>query len=172
MSEHVKDANALIESWKESFDMELRDDGKWHFEDGFGDHYDALLTEFRALLRKWNSFVPEYNAIAAPKPAGRPLDASPAQCVEVLKLRNRKLSLREIADETSLSLNTVRTIIDRNNRTDRSTIKRLQKLDPMNAAAVSSKARKRTRNALPDRINKLSADGVDVLKEAKGLGRK
>jgi hypothetical protein len=79
--------------------------------------------------------------------------------------------LRDIADETSLALSTVRTIIGRDNRSDRTTIKRLQRLDPMNAAAIAAKARKRTRDALPAQINSSTADNESLQKEARGLGR-
>lgn len=171
MEEHVNDADALIESWKESFGMELRDDGQWHFEDGFGDRYDKLLADYGALLKDWNKYVAAFNSSVGPKSPGRPLNASEAQCIEVLKLRKRTISLRDIAEETSLALSTVRTIIDRDAGTDRSTIKRLQKLDPQNARFIAAKARKRTRDALPERINSVLEDSAALLKEAKGLGR-
>jgi hypothetical protein len=171
MEDHVNDAKALIDSWKESFDMELRDDGQWHFEDGFGDRYDKLLADYGALLKDWNKYVAAFNSNVGQKSPGRPLNASEAQCIEVLKLRKRKISLRDIAEDTSLALSTVRTIIDRDAGTDRSTIKRLQRLDPQNARLIAAKARKRTRDALPERITRVSEDAVALLKEGKGLGR-
>jgi hypothetical protein len=171
MREHLEDARAVMEQWKAAFDMTLGDDGRWSFQDGEGEVYFELLSEHRALLKDWNKYVAVYNANIAARSPGRPLNASDAQCAEVRQLRKRKLSLRDIADETSLALSTDRTIIGRDNRSDRTTIKRLQRFDPMNAAAIAAKARKRTRDALPAQINSSTADNESLQKEARGLGR-
>ena len=48
----------------------------------------------------------------------------------MLKLRNDGRSLRGIAEDLNLSLSTVRTIVDRKNGTDRTTLKHLQRVDP------------------------------------------
>jgi hypothetical protein len=55
------------------------------------------------------------------------------------------MSLREIAEETSLGVRTVRTIIDKGDGVDRTTVKYLQRVKPEDAAAWRS--RKRTRDA-------------------------
>jgi len=168
MSEHVRDSRAVIDQWKEAFDMQQRDDGMWTFADGSGEKYMELLRIHNDLVGRWNTLVKHYS----PQDIGRPLAASEAQCETVLKLRKRELSLRIIAEETSLGLRTVRTIIERDEQRDRTTIKRYQKLDPMRAAAITEKARARTRKALPDRISVLEADADALVKEAKGLGKK
>jgi Helix-turn-helix domain of resolvase len=100
---------------------------------------------------------------------GRPLAASDAQCAQVRKLRKAKMSLREIAEETSLSLQTVRTIIGCEARSDRTSVKRLQKVDPDHAAVTAWKARKRTRDALPRRINETLAEGVALLLDVTAI---
>jgi hypothetical protein len=51
-------------------------------------------------------------ATVRPRNVGRPLAASEAQCATVLKLHKAGTSLRAIAEETSLGLRTVRTIVD------------------------------------------------------------
>ena len=66
----------------------------------------------------------------------------------------------------------MRTIIGRDERTDRTSLKRLQRIDPDKAALISSRARKHTRDALPKQINHLLAQGASLVKEAKGLGKK
>jgi hypothetical protein len=66
---------------------------------------------------------------------------------------------------------TVRTIIGREARTDRTSARRLQKIDPEKAATNAWQARKRTRDALPKRIGEVLHQGAALLKEAKGLGR-
>jgi hypothetical protein len=171
MEEHVADADATIEQWKQAFDMELDDAGLWAFSDNLAKRYDSLLDEHNAIIRRWNKFVPKYNAAIAPKEIGRPLDASPAQCARVHKLRKAGTSLRAIADEMNLGLQTVRTILGRQTRTDRTSINRLQKYDPDNAVLNAAKARKRTRDVLPKRISEVLHQGGALLKEAKGLGR-
>ena len=52
-------------------------------------------------------------------PIGRPLAASEAQIKQVMELRNAGTSLRGIADDTNLRLNTVRTIIDKKHNAGR-----------------------------------------------------
>jgi hypothetical protein len=166
MEEHVTDANALIESWIESFDMKLNDKGLWAFDD-WVDGCAAAQDKYRALLREWNKFVPKYNSVIAPKGMGRRLDASDAQVAHVLRLRKTKTSLRAIAEETNLSLQTVRTIVDRDQRTDRTSLRRLARVDPDRAAELTARARKRTRAGLPRRINELLKQGDGLRKEAR-----
>jgi hypothetical protein len=91
--------------------------------------------------------------------------------VQVLKLRKRGMSLRDIADETSLGLNTVRTIVGRTNGTDRTSIKHLRRIDPDRAHMRAWTAKRQARDALPRRIHQLRENGDELLKEAKGLGR-
>jgi hypothetical protein len=69
----------------------------------------------------------------------------------VLKLHKAGGSLRGIAEDTSLGLATVRTIVSQKNGTDRTTVKHLERIDPDRAAAARWRARKRTRDALPKR---------------------
>ena len=133
---------------------------------------DEMAEKYYALAQRWNKLIPKYNAIVASREIGRPLNASETQCAQVVKLRKAGSSLRDIADDTSLSLRTVRTILGRADRTDRTSIKRLQKVDPDRAALISSRARKRTRDALPKQITQLLAQGAALIKEAKGLGNK
>src|SRR5438270_1685042 len=117
--EYVEDVNATIESWIEAFEMTLGDDGMWHSSgEHLIDKYHSLIEKHNALVREWNKLVREYNGMVAPKQIGRPLNASDAQCAEVLRLRKAGTSLQDIADDTSLSLRTVRTIIGRDERTD------------------------------------------------------
>jgi DNA repair exonuclease SbcCD ATPase subunit len=168
MENQVEDSSATINRWIEAFKMQLNDDGCWDFPDV--DPYDDLFTKHEDLVKRWNKFIPAYNRSVAPKEIGRPLDASAAQCAQVLKLRKAGTSLREIAEETSLGLQTVRTIVGRGTQTDRASARRLQRIDPERAAANAHKARKRTRDALPKQINEVLDQGAALLKEAKGLG--
>jgi hypothetical protein len=52
---------------------------------------------------------------------------------------------------------------------DRTTVKHRQRIAPDRAAAARWRARKRTRDALPKRINETLAKGRELVKAAKGL---
>jgi hypothetical protein len=136
----------LIESWIEGFNMEQNEAGEW----ACGPHvkaHDDLHDAHVALVRKWNSFVPEYNAIitASPRNVGRPLAASDAQRDQVLRLRKAGASLRGIVNETSLGFQTVRTIVEQGERRDRTTRKYLERIAIDRSAEVRWRARKRPR---------------------------
>jgi hypothetical protein len=89
----------------------------------------------------------------------------------VLKLRKEGMPYRLIMDETGLGLQTIRTIIGRKERTDRTTVTRLERLGIDKAELNRTKARKRTRDALPKRINEALDEGAALVTEAKGLGK-
>jgi hypothetical protein len=173
--EHIEDAAAVLEQWREAFEMKVDDDGKWSAADWCASH-DALVDKYNDLLREWNKFVPEYNAAVAKRPVGRPLAASDAQVATVRRLHKQGLSLRAITDETSLSFATVRTIVDQSDGTDRTTQLRRERLGleriPVDKLEVAKRKRqKRTRDALPKLAQDLVEGGDALIKEAKGLGR-
>ena len=77
MRDQIEDGDSLIESWIEAFEMELADDGMWHFDDtksGLLDNYCTLYEAHQKLIRDWNKFTSEYNAVIAPagESRGRP----------------------------------------------------------------------------------------------------
>ena len=172
MRGHAEDGNALLDSWKEAFSMELKDDG-WHFQpDKVAEAYGVLFEENEKMVRDFNRLVGKYNRIAVPRGLGRPLQASGAQIKEVRKLRKAGTSLRAIAEQTGLGLRTVRTIIGRDAGADR-TVKhtnllRKREIDRLRAAEY--RVRKRTRDQLPKRIAEIQKRGEALVKAAKGLG--
>jgi hypothetical protein len=87
----------------------------------FWDEHWKLVDRWNALDRDWNRIIPLIDGL---RDVGRPLAASEAQAAYVLKLHRQRKSLRSIADETSLSLRTVRTIIGRAHFSDRTSMKR------------------------------------------------
>jgi hypothetical protein len=172
MGEQVEDANALIESWIEAFDMVQTDDGLWTTQPSqLRDEYAALVEEHQKLVRDWNRFVGEYNSTVAPRDLGRPLQASDDQVKQVRKLRKKGVSLRAIAAETGLGLRTVRTITEKDSGIDRTSkrtnLLRRRELDRLRAAEYRS--RKRTRDQLPKRVNETLKRGEALVKAAKGL---
>lgn len=95
----------------------------------------------------------DFNSVVTPRNVGRPLAASEAQVDTVRKLRKAGRSLRGIVDDTSLGLNTVRTIVGRMDGTDRTSVKHYQRIAPDRARMAAWAARKRTPDALPQRLH-------------------
>src|SRR5262249_41560490 len=120
LREKVEDAIAVVDRWAETFDMVQSESGGWTWGP-FWDEHNKLVDEYNALVRNWNKWVPVINGRT--QPVGRPLAASEAQCAEVLKLHKQGRSLRGIAEEMTLGLNTVRTIVDQRRGSDRTTKK-------------------------------------------------
>src|SRR5262249_46489579 len=151
--EHVQECREITESWIEAFQMRRTDDGKVLVWASFVEQHDDLVDKHNALVREWNKMVPKYNAVVVPKNIGRPLEASEAQCLEVQRLRKTGASLRAIVAQTGLGLRTIRTIIGRQNGTDRTSKQTnvLRKRELNRQRMISWRARKRTRDALPRR---------------------
>jgi hypothetical protein len=114
-------------------------------------------------------FVGEYNATVRHRNVGRPLAAGDGQIAAVLNLHKCGKSLRAIAEETNLGLSTVRTIIDQDGQRDRTTVKHLARIRRDMGEDWTWQSRKRTRTALPQRINAVLQQGAELSKEAKGL---
>jgi uncharacterized coiled-coil protein SlyX len=127
--DQVRDCNDHIEAWIQAFEMEPDDAGVWRWKESFVEGHE-WFEKWTALRRQWNKFVPEYNAAILKRNVGRPLAASDAQCASVRKLHKAGKSLRVIAEEMNLGVNTVRTIIGKQNGTDRTSIRHLRKVDP------------------------------------------
>ena len=169
MREHAEDRSGLIASWIEAFDMVQNPDGSWSWGP-FIERQNDLVGRYRDLVRAWNRMAAKYNAVVWPRNVGRPMAASEAQVAEVRKLHKAGRSLRWIAAETSLGLRTVRTVVERIDGRDRTTVKQLQRIDPDRKLEASWRARKRVRDGLPKRINDTLANGRELVKAAKGLG--
>ena len=168
-AEAVEDYTNIIQSWIEGFGMVQNDRGEWTFASWLEDR-EKEYAEYRELKRTWNAAVSYFNA-AIPKQrnVGRPLAASEAQVEQVRKLHKQGMSLRGISDETSLGLRTVRSIVDQPERKDRTSRKYLERirLDNQNAW----KARKRTRDSIPKRLNAVLKTAHELKNEASGLTR-
>ena len=170
--EHLENSNAQIDSLIESFGMELKEDGLWHFEAAkLADAYSNLYEIHDKLARDWNKFADDYNRTIAPRGLGRPLEASEAQVKDVGRLRKAGNSLRAIAAQTGLGLRTVRTIVDKDAGTGRigkrTNLLRKREIDRLRAA--HNRAQKKTRDQLPKRIAETRKRGDELVKAAKGL---
>ncbi len=172
LTDAVQDADDMIEQWVECFEMVPNDDGVYQWSSSFiEDEVNVWFGKYMTLAADWNKFVDEYNTtVRGPRNVGRPLAASEAQCKEVRRLRHKVgMSLREIAEETSLGLNTVRTIIDKDEQVDRTTFKHLERIAPDRARMKKWQARSRTRKELPKRIHALRENLDELRKRAKGF---
>ena len=105
--EQVERSNHTIKQWIERFEMMLTDEG-WKWKDDLIECHNDLLSKYNALVKKWNRYIDSFKTRQA---VGRPLRASEAQQAQVRKLRKVGHTLREIANETNLSFQTIRTII-------------------------------------------------------------
>jgi hypothetical protein len=173
MREHLKDADDLLDSWIEVFDMSQDERGVWIFDQqkGLFEDYARLQGEHRKLIQDWNKFVGLYNGTVAPKPSGRPLAASETQIAKVKDLRKAGHSLRAVAKDTGLSLRTVRTIIENDSGTGRKASKaqELRRREFARLRAAAFRARKKKLDALPKQIDAIRKDSARLMKAAKGL---
>ncbi len=170
LREYHEDAHAMIESWIEGFDMVMDDKGEWGWDVTWEENYYELLDKYIALEDKWNKFVPKYNATVAPtlRNFGRQLLASPAQKADVLKRRKAGQSFRAIADETGLSVRTVRTIDEKADGVDRATLARLKKIAPDRAALAKARRSRKTHDAMPGQVNAMIKRDSELRKKLKG----
>lgn len=168
LREHVEGAESIIQSWIEAFGMQQGANGLWTWDE-WTVGGDNLFERYKDLLKRWNSTVADFNAKIAPRPVGRPLAASEAQVAKVLQLRRGGSSLRGIADETSLALSTIRTIVGNESRTTRTWKKWFERVQPDKVAESTWRSRSRQRAGLPRRINESLKAGRDLMKRAKGL---
>jgi hypothetical protein len=171
LREHIEDTDSIFEQWKEAFEMTLGDDGKWQWSPDIvtGEEWCAKYT---ALVRKWNAAVDDFNATIKPRGIGRPLAASEAECIEVLELHKQGRSLRGIVEDLPrLGFQTVRTIVDKRGRRDRTSVKHLERIDPERARVKVWLGRKQRRDRLPKQIQQVQDASAKLVKEAKGLGR-
>jgi hypothetical protein len=150
--------------------MVMTDSGGWTWEP-FWDRHNELVDDYNKLVGLWNKHLPLING--APRNVGRPLAASDAQVADVRELREVGRSLRGIAEDTGLGLDTVRTIVGQMSGRDRTTRKhgkRLERIDDRQRQATLKRQR-RTGDALPRRAQQIVEEGQALIKEAKGLGR-
>jgi hypothetical protein len=167
--EQVEDCGTLIDDWIAVFDMQQGENGKWLFDPAqsklWEDHL-ALFKEHQDLIRQWNKFAREYNAVVRPRPRGRPRAASVEQEKTILRLRKGKTSLRAIAAVTGVSTRAVRTVLSGTQQTNALRRKEFARL-----RAAAYRARKAGRDRLPQAIEERQKIGAALVKAAKGLGR-
>jgi transposase len=178
MREHIERAhkqversNQTIKQWIEGLEMTPTDKG-WAWEDDPIECYNDLLNKYNDLVNKWNRYI---GSLKTRRAIGRPLQASEVQQARVRKLRSVGHTVREIANKTNLSFQTIRTILGHESaagfRTDK-TKNKLRKIEPNQHRMNSWRAPKRTDDA---HINTVLKNGENLLKDGEILlkdGRK
>jgi len=167
--EHVQDCREMMDQWIEAFEMVQGDSSAWEWSELVvsGAKWHSRYVD---LVREWNRNVADFNAtMVRRRNVGRPLAASDAQRQTVIKLRTAGKSLRAIADETSLGLTTVRTILDQRDRRDRTSVKHLERIRRDMGEERTWQSQQRIRRSLPRRIDAVQRQSAELRKEAKGL---
>ena len=105
------------------------------------------------------------------RPIGRPLAASEKQRVDVRNRRKAGEGLRSIAHATNLSVRSVRTVVEKDAGTDRTSkrAKELRRNEFTRQRAAAFRARKKAHEALPGQVRELQKTGAKLIKRAKGL---
>jgi hypothetical protein len=169
MREQLQECSDQIDRWIEAFDMVPDDDGVWCWREGLIQDRDKWFAKFQELRALWNKNVADFNAKVAPRNMGRPLAASPAQRDRILAHRKAGKSLRWIAEEMNLGVQTVRTVVDKSDGLDRATLKRLDRIAPDRIAEARARRSMKEISALPKRINANLKRNAELIKQAKGL---
>ena len=179
LAEHLRDAVDTVDVLKQAFEMEQNDKGEWVWKQSFVEG-EEWFEKYVALLKEWNQMVSEYNMLAAlvidrrlvgtlaKREPGRPLAATSEQRAKVFELHDEGTSLRDIAAETKVGLQTVRTLIGKITGTDR-TSRKLARIAHDRAREQQWRAKSQSRKALPKRIAAWEKTAVELRKEAKGL---
>ena len=133
------------------------------------DRLDEAQARNRALVEKYNKLLRIARSRLLPQPMGRPLAASDAQRQRILAHRNAGRSLRWIAEEMNLGLQTVRTVIDKKDRVDRTTLDRWERIAPDMRQERDRRRRRKDVDALRKRVPQLLEESAELIKRAKGL---
>ena len=85
-------------------------------------------------------------------------------------MHKAKVSLRVIVERTSLTLRTVRTIVNEGTRKERSRTNELRRIEFNKLVHAEQRVTKRIIDRIPKRLDKSRVDGAALLKAMKGIG--
>ena len=169
--ENVQDASDLIRS----VDRSLRHDAERRRQVELAQTSSPRTTYYRTNTTTYSAIGT--SSSSSTTPSSHPSTATSAvrhkpampNATTCSKRHKRGQSLRSIAEDTELSFQAVRTIIDKKDGVDRATLARLERIAPDRIAKAYERARRKTRKYLPARINALLEKAADLDKRAKGL---
>jgi hypothetical protein len=162
--EQIEKSNQTIKQWIEGFERTVADKG-WARKDDLIECYSNLVNKYNQLIKMWNRYIV---SIKTRQAIGRPLRASEAQQARVRKLRKLGHTVREIANETNLSFQTIRTILGHKGGVDRAdkTKNKLRKIELNHHRMKSWRSRNRMGAA---QINAVLKDSRNLLKDGENL---
>jgi hypothetical protein len=153
LREEIEEGDAIIARWEEVYELAPGKEPGTVTDAPLVAKHNDLVDRHGELVRGYNRLVGIIRSRVAPRPMGRPLAASKAQRERILGLRKAGRSLRWIAEETNLGLQTVRTVIDKKNGVDRTTLSHIDRIAPdlraEETAAGAPRMRGHWRGALP-----------------------
>jgi hypothetical protein len=166
--EHQRDVDEILESWKQAFGMVLDDDGAWTWQPYITDA-QQWHDRYVALLRDWNKYVGQFNAAVLKRNVGRPINATAEQIKRVRQLDRKGMSLRAIAEDVEIGLQTVRTILDGDVHMTRADKKQLTRIAPDALQEKLWQRQRQGRRSLPQRLGAIEKASAELHKEVKGL---
>jgi DNA-binding NarL/FixJ family response regulator len=169
LREEVEDLSETLQNFKDTFDLVPADEPDTVTNAPLVDRLDEALEKRHDMLRKYNDLIRFVRARVFPRSIGRPLACSDEQRKRILAYRKAGKSLRSIAEEMNLGLQTVRTVIDKKDRKDRTTLDRWQQIEPDMRTERDRRRRRKDVDALRKRIPRLMEDSAELIKRAKGL---
>jgi hypothetical protein len=169
LREETEDLRDTLARFKDTFDLVPDTEPDTVTNGPLIDRLNETQSKYRALIESYNKLVRFVRARVWPQPMGRPLAASKAQRQRILALHKTGHSLRGIAEETNLGLQTVRTVIDKKDRVDRTTLDRWERIAPDMRMERDRRRREKDVRALRQSIPVQLERADELIKQAKGL---
>jgi hypothetical protein len=170
LREEVEDLRDTLARFKDTFDLAPGTEPGTVTDGPLVDKLNEVVKNHNDLLDRYNSLVRFCRARIWPQPMGRPLGASKDQRKRILAHRKAGKSLRWIAEEMNLGLQSVRTVVDKKDGLDRTTLDRWQRIAPDMRQRRDRLRREKDVAVLRKRIPRLLEGSASLIKRAKGLG--
>jgi hypothetical protein len=169
LREETEDLRDTLARFKDTFDLAPDTEPGTVTNAPLIDRLDEAQAKYHALIERHNRLVRFVRARVLPMPMGRPLAASGEQRQRILAHHKAGRSLRWIAEEMNLGLQTVRTVIDKKDRVDRTTLDRWERIAPDMRTERDRRRRRRDVDGLRKGIPSLLERSAELIKRAKGL---
>jgi hypothetical protein len=169
LREEIEDLRDTLARFKDTFDLVPDTEPGTVTNAPLIDRLNVAQARNYDLVEKYNKLLRITRARVLPRPYGRPLAASEAQRQRIQAHRKAGRSLRWIAEEMNLGLQTVRTVIDKKDRVDRTTLDRWERIAPEMRQERDRRRREKDVKALRRSIPVHLEHSAELIKRAKGL---
>ena len=169
LREETEDLRDTLARFKDTFDLVPDEEPGTVTNGPLIDQLNEAQARYHALVESYNKLIRFLRARVWPQPMGRPLDASKDQRQRIMAHRKAGKSLRWIAEEMNLGLQTVRTVVDKKDRVDRTTLDRWERIAPDMRMERDRRRREKDVRALRQRIPSQLEHADELIKRAKGL---